>query len=112
MGGPVLKVFYIEHLHHLKGPFHPLLLVNFQLEGTIKKFIQHSRAEYRKFVYLSDVLWIKGKIKNKYIDEDGEYCVDIETSALNQRGVEVMPGDATIILPSREKNLWPLDRRL
>jgi acyl dehydratase len=75
-------------------------------------WLKRCRAEYRKFVYLSDVLWIKGKIKNKYIDGDGEYCVDIETSALNQRGEEVMPGDATVVLPSKEKNSWPLDRRL
>ncbi len=75
-------------------------------------WLKRCRAEYRKFVYLSDVLWIKGKVKNKYIDEEGEPCVDIETSAINQRGEDVMPGDATVILPSREKNLWPLDKRL
>ena len=54
----------------------------------------------------------KGKVKNKYMDENGEPCVDIETSAKNQRGEEVMPGDATVVLPSREKRIWPLDRRL
>jgi hypothetical protein len=69
-------------------------------------------AEYRRFVYLSDVLWLKGKVIKKYIDEAGESCVDIETSAENQRGEDVMPGHSTIILPSREKNTWPLEKRL
>ena len=75
-------------------------------------WLKRCRAEYRKFVFLSDALWMKGKVKNKYIDEEGEHCVDIETSATNQRGEEVMPGDATVVLPSREKKTWPLDRRL
>lgn len=61
---------------------------------------------------LSDVLWIKGKIQDKYLDENGEHCVDIETSAINQHDEEVMPGDATVVLPSRERKIWPLDRRL
>jgi hypothetical protein len=75
-------------------------------------WLKRCRAEYRKFVYLSDVLWFKGKVVNKYVDEQGEPCVDIDTSAVNQRGEEVMPGNATVVLPSREKNIWPLDRRL
>jgi acyl dehydratase len=75
-------------------------------------WLKRCRAEYRKFFFLSEVLRIKGVIKNKYIDEDGEHCVDIETSATNQRGEEVMPGNATVVLPSKEKKMWPLDRRL
>jgi hypothetical protein len=69
-------------------------------------------AEYRRFVYLSDVLWLRGKVTKKYIDEAGESCVDIETWAENQRGEDVMPGHSTIILPSRERNTWPLEKRL
>jgi len=75
-------------------------------------WLKRCRAEYRKFVYLSDVLWFKGKVVNKYVDEQGEPCVDIDTSAVNQRGEEVMPGNATVVLPSREKKIWPLDKRL
>ena len=77
-------------------------------DGWIKK----SYAEYRKFVYFSDVLWFKGTIKKKYIDEDGDCCVDIDHSAVNQRGEDSMPGHSTVCLPSREKNYWPLDNRL
>jgi len=69
-------------------------------------------AEYRRFVYLSDVLWLKGKVTKKYMDEAKEACVDIETHAENQRGEDVMPGHSTIILPSRGSNTWPVEKRL
>jgi acyl dehydratase len=64
-------------------------------------WLKRSRAEYRKFVYLSDVTWLTGKVARKYVDEKGEYCVDIETHGMNQRGEDVMPGEATVILPSK-----------
>ena len=48
----------------------------------------------------------------KYVDENGECCVDVETSAMNQRGKDTAPGESTIILPSREKSTCPLDSRL
>lgn len=75
-------------------------------------WLKKSGAEYRKFVYLSDVVWVKGKVSRKYIDSDGEPCVDIRTMAVNQRGEEVMPGHATIVLPSKVRGTWPLDSRL
>ncbi len=75
-------------------------------------WIKRNYAEYRKFVYHSDVVWFKGKVTKKYIDEDGECCVDIETSAINQRGEDTMPGHSTVVLPSKEKGTWPLDRRM
>jgi len=75
-------------------------------------WLKRSYAEYRRFVYFSDVVWVKGKVSKKYVDKDGEYCVDIETNAVNQRGEEVMPGWAIIALPSREKKMFPLDKRL
>ena len=77
-------------------------------EGWVKK----NYAEYRKFVYLSDVVWLRGKIAKKYVDGEGEHCVDIETWAENQRKENVMPGKSTVVLPSRENNEWPLERRL
>jgi hypothetical protein len=77
-------------------------------DGWLKK----TYAEYRRFVFLSDVIWVKGKVSKKYVDADGEPCVDIETNAVNQRGEEVMPGRATIALPSRNKDTSPMDSRL
>lgn len=77
-------------------------------EGWIKRCY----AEYRQFFFFSDVLWLSGKVKNKYVDDNGEYCVDIETTAINQRGEDTMPGKATVILPSKDANTWPVSLRL
>jgi hypothetical protein len=77
-------------------------------DGWLKKCY----CEYRHFVYLSDVVSLYGKVVNKYVDENSEYCVDIETGGLNQRGENVMPGKSTVILPSREANTWPVAKRL
>jgi acyl dehydratase len=66
-------------------------------DGVLKR----ARAEYRKFHYLSDVAWLKGKVTKKYIDENGFCCVEVETHAINQRGEDFMPGEATIVLPSK-----------
>jgi len=75
-------------------------------------WLKRSYAEYRKFVYLSDVVWLKGKVIKKYIDDDGDYCVEIERHAVNQRGEDVMPGFAIVALPSKENRIAPLDTRL
>lgn len=74
-------------------------------------WLKTSYCEYRRFVYLSDVVWFRGKVTRKYIDENGECCVDIVTSAFNQRGEDTAPGRATAILPSRERGNSPLDKR-
>lgn len=74
-------------------------------------WLKRSYAEYRQFVYHSDVVWLKGKVTKKYIDENGEHCVDIETHGINQRGDDTMPGEATVILPSKQSGS-PVDRRL
>ena len=77
-------------------------------EGWLKT----SYCEYRHFVYLSDVVWIRGKVTGKSIDNNKEYCVDIETSGFNHRGENTMPGRVTVILPSREAGTWPVAVRL
>jgi acyl dehydratase len=77
-------------------------------EGWLKK----NYAEYRKFVFFSDTVWFTGKVVKKYVDEDGEYCVDIETHGFNQRGEDTVPGHSTVILPSRVAGTWPVERRL
>jgi len=64
-------------------------------------WLKRSRAEYRRFVYLSDVVRVTGKVTKKYVDDKGEFCVDIETHGMNQRNEDVMPGEATVILPSK-----------
>jgi acyl dehydratase len=77
-------------------------------EGWLKRCY----AEYRSFVFLSDVVWLRGKVVNKYIDESNEYCVEIETGGFNQRGENTIPGRATVILPSKVAGTWPVATRL
>ncbi|MBA7683941.1 hypothetical protein ES703_92329 [subsurface metagenome] len=77
-------------------------------EGWLKR----NYAEYRRFVYHSDVVWFRGEVTKKYIDEDGEHCVDIETSGINQRRENTIPGFSTVVLSSREKGSWPVEKRL
>ncbi len=77
-------------------------------EGWLKK----NYAEYRRFFYFSDVVWIKGKVVSKYISEGREPCIDIETHAFNQRGEDIMPGFSTVVLPSKEYDYWPVKARL
>ena len=85
------------------------LLTNFAGdEGWVKKTF----SEFRKFVFFSDVVRLKGTITDKFIDDENECCVKIETHAINQRGEEVMPGYAIVGLPSKVHNYSPLDRRL
>lgn len=75
-------------------------------------WLKRSYTEYRRFNYYGDVVWVKGRVTKKYVDEQGDYCVDIERHAVNQRGENVMPGHATVALPSREKGISPLDSRV
>ena len=77
-------------------------------DGWLKK----NYAEYRRFFYLSDALWLKGTVVRKYVDEDGDYCVGIKTSGINQRSEDTVPGYSIVALPSRDNNHWPLDKRL
>lgn len=76
-------------------------------EGWLKS----CNAQYRRFVYQSDAVWFRGIVTKKYVDGDGEYCVDIETHGINQRGEDTIPGHSTVILPSRKKGpgLWRRD---
>ena len=77
-------------------------------DGWLKK---HT-AQARRVVCASDVIRIKSTIARKYIDTDGEPCVDIEQHAMNQLDHDVMPTKATVALPSREKRNWPVADRV
>ncbi len=77
-------------------------------EGWLKSCF----ARYLQFVYLSDAVWFKGKVTKKYVDENGEYCVDIDAHGINQRGDDTIPATAAVILPSREQGTSPVQKRL
>ena len=58
-------------------------------------------CQYRAHVYLSDVVWLGGRVEAKHIDDNGDAVVWITTWARNQRGQEAMPGKAVVALPRR-----------
>ncbi len=64
-------------------------------------FLWKLRGELRRFNFMGDTQWFKGKVERKYSD-NGIFAVDITCWAENQRGEITMPGSATVILPSRE----------
>ena len=74
-------------------------------------WVKSCEAQYRKFVYLSDVVTLSGTVTERFVDDDGECCVRVETRADNQRGENVMPGSAVVALPSREAPGSPASRR-
>jgi acyl dehydratase len=64
-------------------------------------FLKAATSQYRAHVYLSDVVRLGGRITAKEIDGDGDHVVHLTTWARNQRDKDVMPGTATIALPTR-----------
>jgi hypothetical protein len=64
-------------------------------------FLWKSRAEVRGFNQEGDVTWCKAKVIKKYVQK-GRYCADINCWCENQRHEVTMPGEGTVILPSRE----------
>lgn len=73
-------------------------------------FVKRIEDRFRGFVYFSDVVRLGGRIASKYVDDDGDSVVAVETWAENQRGLNVMPGSAVVALPAR-KGKDPLDGR-
>jgi acyl dehydratase len=57
--------------------------------------------QYRAHVYLGDVVRLGGRVEAKEVDADGEHVVRLTTWAHNQREQNVMPGTASIVLPTR-----------
>lgn len=74
-------------------------------------WVKTAEAQYRRFVYLSDVITLSGTVVETFVDGDGEHCVRVETAAVNQRGENVMPGSAVVALPRRGAPDSPASRR-
>lgn len=73
-------------------------------------WVRDCAAQYRGFVYLSDVVTLGGEVTAKAVTDDGDHVVELATFARNQRGVDVMPGSAVIALPTRTE-ASPVTRR-
>lgn len=80
------QCWQIQHLTHWSGDH---------------AWVKECSAQYRRFVYLSDVVELGGEVVAKRVDDDGEYVVEVRTTAVNHRGETVMPGTAVVVLPTR-----------
>jgi hypothetical protein len=59
-------------------------------------------CQFRRFNYVGDTHWMRGRIVGKAQGDDGQTAVVLEVWGENQRGETTTPGHATILLPSRE----------
>ena len=72
-------------------------------------FLKRLRVECRRFNVYGDTQWCKGRVIGKRI-HDGAPLVDLEIWAENQRGEVTAPGQATVMLPSRDPRVpWFTD---
>jgi acyl dehydratase len=58
-------------------------------------------CEFRRFNYVGDTQWLRGRVTRKYLAAGERPAIDAELEATNQRGELTTPGSATILLPSR-----------
>jgi len=59
-------------------------------------------CEFRRFNYVGDTQWLHGTVVRRYLAEGTRPAVDLDLTAVNQRGELTTPGHATVLLPSRE----------
>jgi acyl dehydratase len=59
-------------------------------------------CEFRRFNYVGDTQWLRGRVARKYLAAGDRPAVDLDLEAVNQRGELTTPGHATVLLPSRE----------
>ncbi len=58
-------------------------------------------CEFRRFNYVGDTHWMRGRVTRVYVSEHGGAAVDLDVWGENQRGEVTTPGHATVLLPSR-----------
>ncbi len=59
-------------------------------------------CEFRRFNYVGDVHWMRGRVTRKYLADDDQPAVDLDVWGENQRHEVTTPGHATVLLPSHE----------
>jgi acyl dehydratase len=107
---PIYSVHYNRHAARAMGVAYPYDVgfqrLCWQIQhlshwGGDAGWIKRVESRYRRFVHLSDVVELSGTVRDVRTDADGEPVAEIETRAVNQRGEDVMPGRAVVVLPSR-----------
>ena len=67
-------------------------------EGELKKI----GCSYRGMNFPNQDTICKGKVTKKY-DKDGQHFVELEIKAENPKGEVLVPGNATVVLPTKKK---------
>jgi len=60
-------------------------------------------CEFRRFNYVGDTHWMRGRVTRTYLAAGERPAVDLEIWGENQRGEVTTPGHASILVPSREQ---------
>jgi acyl dehydratase len=60
-------------------------------------------CEFRRFNYVGDTHWMRGRVTRVYLAEGDRPAVDLDVWGENQRGEVTTPGHATVLLPSRQR---------
>jgi len=71
-------------------------------------FLRHLEVRIRRHNPVGDTLYINGEIARKF-EQDGEHCVEVEQTAVNQDGELSVRAKGIVRLPSRGHG--PADRR-
>lgn len=66
-------------------------------------------VQHRKFNYIGDTTWLRGKVAGKRKEGD-RHLVDLEVRCENQRGMITSPARAVVALPSRDAGTVDLPR--
>jgi acyl dehydratase len=74
-------------------------------------WLRRNACEYRRFVYVGDVMRFRNVVARKFVDADGEHCIELDGATMNQRGENVMPARSIVALPSRAEASTPAGRR-
>jgi acyl dehydratase len=59
-------------------------------------------CQHRKFVYMGDTYWVKGRVTKK-VQTEGRNEVHLDVWVENHSGAVVTPGSAVVLLPTRER---------
>jgi acyl dehydratase len=64
-------------------------------------WIKSLNVQHRKFNYIGDTTWLKGRVSSKtQFDDRAEVVLNVWCE--NQRGMITSPAEATVILPSKK----------
>lgn len=65
-------------------------------EGWVRKF----NMAMKRMNMLGDTISFKGRVVKKYVNDQGEHCLNLEIWCENQREGVTTPSFATVVLPS------------